>query len=202
VIFEGAQGVLLDEWRGFHPHTTWSTTTLANADALLAEAGYDGTLSRVGITRAYATRHGAGPMPSEDAALTAALPDARNGLHPWQQGFRAGWLDLVLLRYAVEVVGRLDGLAVTCLDRVGALPELQICHGYQSGPLQVGRIIPAPDPQDLAYQGQITAALAGCQPALARLGGLDELLHAVEGDLNLPVILTSYGPTAADKRHS
>ncbi len=112
VVFEGAQGVLLDEWRGFHPHTTWSTTTLQNADALLAEAGYAGRATRVGITRAYATRHGAGPMPSEDAALTAALPDARNGMHAWQQGFRAGWLDMVLLRYALEVVGRLDGLAV------------------------------------------------------------------------------------------
>ena len=38
-VFEGAQGVLLDEWRGFHPYTTWSTTTFANAETLLAEAG-------------------------------------------------------------------------------------------------------------------------------------------------------------------
>ena len=38
VVFEGAQGVLLDEWRGFHPYTTWSTTTFANAETLLAEA--------------------------------------------------------------------------------------------------------------------------------------------------------------------
>ncbi|NTV63508.1 MAG: adenylosuccinate synthetase, partial [Oscillochloris sp.] len=108
VVFEGAQGVLLDEWRGFHPHTTWSTTTLQNADTLLAEASYGGQVSRIGITRAYSTRHGAGPLPSEDAALSQKLPDARNGMHPWQQNFRAGWLDLVLLRYAAEVVGRLD----------------------------------------------------------------------------------------------
>jgi adenylosuccinate synthase len=199
VVFEGAQGVLLDEWRGFHPHTTWSTTTLANADKLLAEAGYEGQVSRIGITRAYATRHGAGPMPSEDAALTAALPDARNGLHAWQQGFRAGWLDLTLLRYALEVVGRLDGLAVTCLDRVANLPDLQLCRAYQVGPLQVERIIPAPSPQDLAYQERITAALANCKPVLERLGDPDDLLRAVQADLNVPILLTSHGPTAEDK---
>ena len=53
VVFGAAQGVLLDEWRGFHPHTTWSTTTLANADRLLGEAGYNGALTRVGITRLH-----------------------------------------------------------------------------------------------------------------------------------------------------
>ncbi len=51
MIFEGAQGVLLDEAYGFHPHTTWSDTTLRNAEQLLAEAGYAGAVRRMGITR-------------------------------------------------------------------------------------------------------------------------------------------------------
>lgn len=89
-IFEGAQGVLLDEAYGFHPHTTWSDTTLRNADRLLAEASYVGTVQRIGITRAYATRHGAGPFVSEDARLDARLPDAANTDGAWQQGFRVG----------------------------------------------------------------------------------------------------------------
>ncbi|HSA50393.1 MAG TPA: adenylosuccinate synthetase, partial [Yinghuangia sp.] len=50
VVFEGAQGVLLDEWHGFHPYTTWSTTTFAGADALLADAGAPGAV-RVGVVR-------------------------------------------------------------------------------------------------------------------------------------------------------
>ncbi len=78
VVFEGAQGVLLDEWLGFHPYTTWSTTTLQNADRLLREAGYRGRVARIGLTRGYATRHGPGPFVSEDAALTGALPDPSN----------------------------------------------------------------------------------------------------------------------------
>ncbi|NNJ13114.1 adenylosuccinate synthetase [Chloroflexales bacterium ZM16-3] len=200
VIFEGAQGVLLDEWRGFHPHTTWSTTTLQNADALLAESGYGGAVTRIGITRAYATRHGAGPMPSEDAALTAALPDARNGTHAWQQGFRAGWLDLVLLRYALEIVGHLDGLAVTCLDRVATLSTLQICRSYHSDPFHTARIIPSPTPQDLAYQNKITTFLARCQPILERVSDPEALLRTLEEDLGVPIIITSHGPGAADKR--
>jgi adenylosuccinate synthase len=61
VVFEGAQGVLLDEWRGFHPYTTWSTTTFDNAEALLAEAGMPGEALRLGVTRAYLTPHGPGP---------------------------------------------------------------------------------------------------------------------------------------------
>ena len=57
---------------------------------LLDEAGYTGDLTRIGITRAYATRHGAGPLVTEDAALTHALPDASNSFGAWQRGFRVG----------------------------------------------------------------------------------------------------------------
>jgi adenylosuccinate synthase len=105
VVFEGAQGVLLDEWRGFHPYTTWSTTTFDNAEALLAEAGQAGSAQRLGVTRPYLTRHGAGPFVTEDAALAAALPEPHNGTGTWQGPFRVGHLDLVALRYAVEVAG-------------------------------------------------------------------------------------------------
>ncbi|NJN16337.1 MAG: adenylosuccinate synthetase [Oscillochloris sp.] len=201
VIFEAAQGVLLDEWRGFHPYTTWSTTTLANAEQLLAEAGYDGAVRRIGITRAYSTRHGAGPLPSEDPALTAALPDARNGMHAWQQGFRVGWLDLVLLRYARRVVGALDELAVTCVDRLADVPELRVCGAYRSA---AGGLVEwlehNHDPHDLGAQEQITRMLLEVQPVLENLADRDALLGRIAAELDLPVGIVSYGPTAADKR--
>nr|MDQ2887140.1 adenylosuccinate synthetase [Chloroflexota bacterium] len=79
VLFEGAQGVLLDENYGFAPYTTWSTTTFANAETLLRECSYAGEVIKLGIVRAYATRHGAGPFPTENSALTVALPDQHNG---------------------------------------------------------------------------------------------------------------------------
>jgi adenylosuccinate synthase len=200
VIFEGAQGVLLDEWRGFHPHTTWSTTTLANAERLLREADYGGPVSRIGITRAYSTRHGAGPFVSADPALTAALPDACNGDHAWQQRFRAGWLDLVLLRYACAVAGRLDTLAVTCLDRVAEVPQLYLCAAYQAGTERVTALSPSPHPEDLAYQEQLTSLLARCTPLLEPVNGPAELLERLTRELALPIGIVSTGPTAAAKR--
>lgn len=200
VVFEGAQGVLLDEWRGFHPHTTWSTTTLANAELLLAEAGYSGSVTRLGITRAYTTRHGAGPLVTEDAALAQALPDACNGTGPWQGDFRVGWLDLVLLRYALEIVGPLDSLALTCMDRLARLPAAHICRSYRDSTTDVDRLIPAATPHDLAYQERLGRTLARCRPLLEPLPDVAALPELLATSLGVPVGIVSMGPTAADKR--
>ena len=200
VIFEAAQGVLLDEWHGFHPHTTWSTTTLENADTLLAEAHYSGNVTRIGITRAYMTRHGAGPLVTEDAALTAALPDARNGFGTWQRGFRVGWLDLLLLRYACAVVGPLDYLAVTCLDRLVDLGALYVCRSYQHETGLIHEIARSPVPHALDYQSQLTRFLAHCTPILDQVTDTDSLLNMLAAALGLPIGLVSAGPTARDKR--
>jgi adenylosuccinate synthase len=199
VVFEAAQGVLLDEWRGFHPHTTWSTTTLANADRLLGEAGYSGAVTRVGITRAYATRHGAGPLPTEDPALAAALPDARNSFGAWQQGFRVGWLDTVLLRYALDTVGPLDTLALTCLDRLEALPEAQICRRYHDGAATVERLVPGPAEPSLEYQETLTQQLFRCRPQLEQIdiSKMPALLFAETG---VPVGILSRGAGPAAKQ--
>ncbi|SFR11122.1 adenylosuccinate synthase [Lentzea waywayandensis] len=115
LVFEGAQGVLLDETYGFHPHTTWSTTTPRNARELL-----EGRPARViGVTRTYQTRHGAGPLPTEDQAVLDRFPEAHNGTGEFQGAWRAGHLDANLLRYSVDCCGGIDGLAVTHLDARG-----------------------------------------------------------------------------------
>ena len=200
VIFEGAQGVLLDEWFGFHPHTTWSTTTLANAEQLLAEASYPGNVTRIGITRAYATRHGAGPFVTEDATLTEALPDACNGNGAWQQGFRVGWLDLMMVRYALAAVGPLDYLAVTCLDRLAGLTEVQLCQHYHDDTGCWKQTRSAPTPHDLGYQAQLTHRLQRCRPHLQALPDCDALCTQLTARLGVPTRLLSHGPTAAEKQ--
>jgi adenylosuccinate synthase len=116
VIFEGAQGVLLDEWHGFHPYTTWSTVTPLHAWELVEEYGIR-DVTVLGLTRAYTTRHGAGPFPTFSEQMTAALTDAGNPVNAWQGAIRCGALDLVLLDYAARVC-RIDALAVTCLDQL------------------------------------------------------------------------------------
>lgn len=200
VVFEAAQGVLLDEWHGFHPHTTWSTTTLVNAEELLAEAQYRGSVSRIGITRAYATRHGAGPFVTEDPDLGAALPDPCNHHGAWQQGFRVGWLDLVMLRYAMAVVGKLDYLALTCLDRLADIPSIQLCTHYRrEDGLLLEELVPSPDSQDLCHQEQLTTLLKQCQPHFAQIGSEAELSATLEAALGIDVGICSHGETAQDK---
>ncbi|WP_084535019.1 adenylosuccinate synthetase [Nocardia yamanashiensis] len=115
LVFEGAQGALLDEWRGLHPYTTWSTVEPRNARAMLARIGAPAYV--LGVTRAYFTRHGAGPFPTEDTEL--AIPERHNGTGEYQGAFRVGHLDPILLRYAIEACGGIDGLAVNHLDMVG-----------------------------------------------------------------------------------
>jgi len=121
VIFEGAQGVLLDEHHGYQPHTTWSDCTFNNASAL---CGWR-PITKVGVIRTYHTRHGAGPFPTEDPELCHEEP--HNALDDWQGMFRQGHLDLDLLGYAARVARGLDCLALTHLDRMPR--KVCISHG-------------------------------------------------------------------------
>lgn len=193
-VFEGAQGALLDEWWGFHPHTTWSTVTAHNALRLLRSAGAD--VLSIGVLRGYATRHGAGPLPTEDATLTDLLPDATNPDNPWQGRLRAGWPDLTLLRYALSVAGHIDGLAITCLDRMAAIPDWRVAVGYEGGfkPL-------AKHKTNLAYREATTRRLFAAHPRYRRAEKTPDA-HArfLAQALGRPLTITSWGPSACDKR--
>jgi adenylosuccinate synthase len=188
-VFEGAQGVLLDEWLGWHPHTTWSTTTFANVSALC------GQFRRIGVVRTYTTRHGTGPFVTEDSALK--LPEAHNGHGEWQGAFRVGHFDAVAHRYAAEVTGGVDGLAVTHLDVPGRHPELRICTSYRVDGAYWDRIVPGPE-RDLEYQERLAGVLLRARMGAVRrpadwAGEIAELLGA-------PVVLESFGPRSSDKR--
>ncbi|MFI5491556.1 adenylosuccinate synthetase [Actinoplanes sp. NPDC051859] len=187
-VFEGAQGVLLDEWWGWHPYTTWSTTTFANVASLCAD------FTRLGVVRTSTTRHGAGPLVTE-APLD--LPEPHNGTGRWQGAFRVGHFDAVAHRYAVEVAGGVDALAVTHLDAPDRCPQLQLCTAYDVAGARLDRIVPGPF-RDLEHQTRTTALLAEARPAEWHrpadwAGTIGDLLGA-------PVVLESSGPSRADKR--
>jgi adenylosuccinate synthase len=207
-VFEGAQGVLLDEWYGFHPYTTWSTTTFANADELLTEAGYSDEVTKLGLLRAYAVRHGPGPFVTEDADLAQALPEPHNPTNPWQREFRIGHFDAVAARYALSVTGPVDGLVITCLDRLYGLADVRICTGYhrrRSGFI-LSHLKRAKAP-DLDFQQRLTDDLLNMRPMYdPRWYGtftprrVSAYLKRIEEELGYPVVLASTGPTALDKR--
>jgi adenylosuccinate synthase len=222
IIFEGAQGVLLDENYGFAPYTTWSTTTFANADTLVQENAYPGEIIRLGLLRAYGTRHGAGPFPTEDRALTLALPDQHNTWNDWQRTFRVGYLDLVATRYAKDLLGKLDYLALTNIDRLAMMPEWKICNSYSYAGEETdlspffaqtdGKItnINVQQPADLAHQENLTQRLGLCTPEYQLLPpksgrqysqeDRENYLALIEEKLGVPIAITSCGPTAEDKQ--
>ena len=187
-IFEGAQGVLLDEYRGFHPYTTWSTVTPHHAWELVRQMEAD-TVAVLGVTRAYATRHGEGPLPTHSAELTARLRDVGNPWNRWQGSLRCGWLDLPLLRYAAEVVGPLDGVVVNHLDHVPETGSL-ICEAYKDVCLEPAAA------QDLAWQSRLTDLLKAAEPVLSPAAP-DDILRRVSEIA--PVAITAAGPTHQER---
>lgn len=114
-VFEGAQGVLIDQEHGFLPYVTWTDTTLKNARKLAQEAGVQRV--RIGVTRPYMVRHGPGPLPSESSLVNVV--DKHNVKSRWQGAVRYGWLDLQALHYARLCLGEnLDYLAITHADEI------------------------------------------------------------------------------------
>ncbi len=128
-IWEGAQGVLLDQDFRFQPHVTWSTTTDKYARKTLERAGIK-DICRVGVVRTYATRHGTGPFPSEFEVRPDWAVDPNNPENPWQGGMRFGRFNFDLVREAIEYNGGIDFLAVTHCD---ILPRMDIWEYIEDG---------------------------------------------------------------------
>src|SRR6266480_2914893 len=113
----------------------------------------------LGITRAYTTRHGEGPLPTFSPELTARLQDPGNPWNRWQGSLRCGWLDLPLLRYAAAVTGPLDGIVVNHLDEIGASGWL-VCEAYRNA------VLSAAGAPCLAWQSRLTEQLRQAKPVL------------------------------------
>ncbi|MFV0458097.1 MAG: adenylosuccinate synthetase [Actinomycetales bacterium] len=193
VLFEGAQGVLLDEWRGFHPHTTWSVTEPSAARRLLARFSVRPTV--IGVTRTYHTRHGAGPLPSQ---TQAELPERHNGTGRYQGAWRVGHLDLVLLRYAARACGPIDRIAITHLDADPAGDQVGLVDHYLD---QAGRAVHdlALGPtQDLDHQTRLTRLVSQATPVTRTATG-PERVRAIEQTLRAPTLVTATGPSRTER---
>ncbi len=117
-MFEGAQGVLLDESFGDREYNTWTNTTFENAERLLEESGWDGRVQKIGVIRTYMTRHGEGPLPTEDLVLDH-LPEPHNRDSGYQGKFRRGHFDFRLVLRAIDICGGIDGIALNHCDHIG-----------------------------------------------------------------------------------
>ncbi len=201
ILFEGAQGTLLDIEHGTYPYVTSSSTIAGGA---LTGVGFGPSRSAqvIGITKAYATRVGAGPFPTEMLGDSEALAES---IRKTGQEFgattgrprRVGWLDLVLLRYAAELNG-LTALALMKSDVLAGLPEIRVCTSYRLD----GRTLSCPPAHlsDLERVEPVYETLPGwgVLGAATALSGLPQTFQAyvqrIEKALGIPVILISTGP--------
>ncbi len=133
ILFEGAQAVMLDVDHGTYPFVTSSNTVSATA-ASGSGMGPSAVGFVLGIAKAYTTRVGSGPFPTELMDATGALLGERGHEFGTNTGRRrrCGWFDAVQVRQAVKV-GGIQGLALTKLDVLDGLDELKICTAYRIG---------------------------------------------------------------------
>jgi len=130
ILFEGAQGAMLDVDHGTYPYVT-SSNTVSGQAAAGAGIGPGSVGYVLGITKAYTTRVGAGPFPTELTDGIGQLLGERGHEFGTVTGRkrRCGWFDTVMVRQAIKV-GGITGIALTKLDVLDTLTELKVCVGY------------------------------------------------------------------------
>ncbi|AUM89637.1 adenylosuccinate synthase [Clostridium botulinum] len=162
VLFEGAQGTLLDIDYGTYPYVT-SSSTIAGGVCIGAGVGPTAITNAVGIAKAYTTRVGKGPFPTE--LLDSTGDWVREKGHEFGvttgRARRCGWLDLVILKTSARISG-LTSFAVTKIDTLAGLDTLKVCTGYRLN----GEIID--------YVPASLEDLAKCEPIYEEFEGWDD----------------------------
>lgn len=193
ILYEGAQGILLDIDYGTYPYVTSSSTA---APGILTGAGLpNGQISEViGVAKAYTTRVGEGPFPTElfdEVGETLQIKGSEIGATTGRKR-RCGWLDLPLLKYAIKC-SKLTSIALTKADILTHLSELKVCYAYEV----CGKTI------DCAYPGinlyQVKPLYKEFRPfkddfTTETSKEFNEYLDFIEKSLGIPVGIVAFGP--------
>ena len=208
LLFEGAQGTLLDIDHGTYPYVTSSNCVAGNA-AAGAGVGPDQLHYVLGITKAYTTRVGSGPFPTELDMATPGSVGHHLSTVGQERGVvtgrarRCGWLDAAALKRSMIING-VTGLCITKLDVLDTLPEIKVCVGYTMGgraidilPLDADDIL-ACEPVFETFPGWTESSFGVTQwqdlPANARA-----YLQRIEALIGAPIAMVSTGP---DREHT
>ncbi len=203
VLFEGAQGTMLDIDFGTYPYVTSSNTTVGGACAGLG-IGPKKIGRIIGIVKAYTTRVGNGPFPTE---LEGSFGEAIRKLGTEYGATtgrprRCGWFDAMVVRYAAEI-SDIDYLAITKLDVLDSLKEIKICTGYRYRN-QLLDHLPA-DSQVLDSVEPVYESLPGWEQSISKIRQYQDLpenakhyLKRIESLVNVPIGLVSVGSKRED----
>ncbi len=199
ILFEGAQGTSLDVDHGTYPYVTSSNTVAGNA---CSGSGVGPTTidSVIGISKAYTTRVGSGPFPTElnDEVGKRLQKEGEEFGATTGRPRRCGWLDLVLLRHAVRVNG-LTGMILTKLDVLSGLKTLKIAVAYR----HQGKLVKeTPSNVEVLQQCEpVYEEVAGWQEPISGIKSLKKLppaalcyIRKVEKAVGVPMIVVSVGP--------
>lgn len=194
-VWEGAQGILLDENFGFHPYTTYSDVSTNGYESLFDLNKV--SVEKIGILRTFFTRHGVGPFPSELANQKEyneypGRNQDHNTTNQWQDNFRIGALDIPLLKYSLSV-NPVDSLAITWCDILESKPYWPVILEYNkrifcTGTLKGQEILAKLMMDKEKFYPYRSAYLYG-----------KSIPEFTTWALNKPIKILSYGPSAKDK---
>lgn len=180
ILFEGAQGIMLDIDYGTYPYVTSSNVVgLLSSGSGIAINKFNNIL---GIVKAYSTRVGQGPFVSEinDECLAHMIREKGNEYGTvTKRPRRIGWLDLFLLKYVVEVTG-ITEIAITLIDVLSIFDKIQVCIGY----VKNGKV--------LKYMPSSIEEICKCEPILEELDGWKEDVSNIKEFDELPIKLKNY----------
>jgi adenylosuccinate synthase len=208
LLFEGAQGTLLDVDHGTYPYVTSSNCVAGNA-AAGAGVGPDMLHYILGITKAYTTRVGSGPFPTELPLEEPGSIGHHLSTIGQERGTvtgrarRCGWLDAAALKRSIIING-VSGLCITKLDVLDGLDEIKVCVGYELGRQQID-ILPL-DADDIAACRPIYETFPGWKETTAGITQWERLplnarryLERVQQFIGTPIDMVSTGP---DRDHT
>ncbi len=180
ILFEGAQGAMLDVDHGTYPFVTSSNTAAAQA-SIGSGVGVDAIKYVLGITKAYTTRVGTGPFPSEQDNEIGQFLGEKGKEFGTVTGRkrRCGWFDAVMVRQAVKVNG-INGISLTKLDVLDGLEELKICVGYRL------------DGKEIDYYPASQIEQAAIEPIYETMEGWSETTYGARTWGELPAAAVKY----------
>lgn len=199
IVFEGAQGAMLDVDHGTYPYVTSSNTT-AGGVATGSGFGPRNLQHIVGVTKAYCTRVGGGPFPTElqDEVGKHLSSVGREFGATTGRPRRCGWFDAIMMRRSA-ILNSLSGLAITKLDVLDTLPEVKICTGYRYQDKLWD--VPPVDVDELSQCEPVYESWPGWSESTQGIQSWDKLPGAAQRYLNrlsdlvgVPIVMVSTGP--------
>lgn len=199
ILFEGAQGTLLDVFHGTYPFVT-SSSTIAGSGSVSAGIGPHHLSKIVGVFKAYCTRVGSGPFPTEllNETGTRLQTDGKEFGSTTGRARRCGWLDLVALKYAIRLNG-INSLAMMKLDILSDHEKIGICVGYKLNGETISDF--PPSTEIVSKLEPIYEYMPGWKEDISQIKSIKELplnavnyINYVSQNAGCPIDVVSVGP--------